>query len=282
MTTTGLAASALLLPSLSFAAAPKKVGIQLWSLRDLLPSAVKGTLAQVAKAGFKQVETYGYSINDKFWGLTPNELKALLSANGLTAPSGHYGLGSFLFDGNTDEVKAAIDAAKTLGSSYVTVPYLVDSIRQNADDYKKIAAKINIAAELAAKAGLRVAYHNHDFEFEKHGGVTGYDILLKETDKKLVDFELDLYWAVRAGLDPLQLFKENPGRFTMWHVKDMDKANHDLNAVIGQGTIDFKRIFKAAKLSGMKYFFVEHESNYIPNPIDSVRLSCAYIKKNLI
>ncbi|UYQ91198.1 TIM barrel protein [Chitinophaga horti] len=285
LATAGVAASALLLPSFASAGSgkrAKKVGIQLWSLRDVLPGNVKGTIADVAKAGFSQVETFGYSIQDKYWGLSPKELKATLSANGLTAPSGHYGLGSFLFDGKTEEVKSAIEAANILGSEYITVPYLVDSLRSNADDYKKIAEKINIAAELAAKSGLRVAYHNHDFEFQKHGDVTGYDILLKDTDRKLVDFELDLYWVVRAGHDPIQMFKDHPGRFTMWHVKDMDKANPDFNAVIGQGKIDFKTIFKSAKLSGMKHFFVEHESNYIPNPLESVRQSCAYIKKNLI
>ena len=131
-------------------------------------------------------------------------------------------------------------------------------------------------------AGLRLAYHNHDFEFQKQGETTGYQILLNETDKKLVDFELDLYWVVRSGNDPLKLFKENPGRFTMWHVKDMDKTNPALNAEVGTGSIDWKPIFAAAKLSGMKYFFVEHETNYKPNPIESVAASCDYIKKNIL
>ncbi|MBT2563448.1 sugar phosphate isomerase/epimerase [Pedobacter sp. ISL-68] len=277
------AAAALLVPSFACVASDKKsVGLQLYSLRDELPKDVKGTIAKVAKAGFKEVETYGFSIKDQFWGLTPAEFKKLLDDNGLTAPSGHYGLGSYLTDGNTEELKAAIAAAKVLGSEYVTIPWLDESIRKSADDYKKIAVKINEAGKLAKEAGIRLAYHNHNFEFEKQGDTTGYEILLKGTDKNLVDFELDLYWVVRSGNDPIKLFKENPGRFTMWHVKDMDKANPALNAEVGTGSINFKPIFADAKLSGMKHFFIEHETNYKPNPMESVAASCAYIKKEII
>ncbi|SDG92887.1 Tat (twin-arginine translocation) pathway signal sequence [Pedobacter terrae] len=277
------AAAALLVPSFVFAADNKRVvGLQLYSLRDELPKDVKGTIAKIAKTGFKEVETYGFSIKDQFWGLTPKEFKALLDANGLKAPSGHYGLGTYLSDGNTTELKAAIAAAKVLKSEYVTIPWLEANIRKNAADYKKIAARINEAGKMCRAAGIRLAYHNHNFEFEKQGDTTGYEILLKGTDKKLVDFELDLYWVVRSGHDPIKLFKENPGRFTMWHVKDMDKANPALNAEVGTGSINFKPIFAQAKLSGMKHFFVEHETNYKPNPMESVAASCAYIKKAII
>lgn len=277
------AAAALFVPSFVFAADNKRVvGLQLYSLRDVLPKDVKGTIAKIAKAGFKEVETYGFSIKDQFWGLTPKEFKALLDANGLKAPSGHYGLGTYLSDGNTTELKAAIAAAKVLKSEYVTIPWLEANIRKNAADYKKIAARINEAGKMCKAAGIRLAYHNHNFEFEKQGDTTGYEILLKGTDKKLVDFELDLYWVVRSGHDPIKLFKENPGRFTMWHVKDMDKTNPALNAEVGTGSINFKPIFAQAKLSGMKHFFVEHETNYKPNPMESVAASCAYIKKEII
>lgn len=277
------AAAALLVPSFACMSNDKKaIGLQLYSLRDELPKDLKGTIEKVAKAGFKEVETYGFSIKDQFWGLKPEEFKKLLDDNGLTSPSGHFGLGTFLTDGNTDELKAAIAAAKVLGSEYITIPWLDESIRKTADDYKKIALKINEAGKLCKEAGIRIAYHNHNFEFDKQGDTTGYEILLKNTDKDLVDFELDLYWVVRSGNDPIKLFTENPGRFTMWHVKDMDKKDPALNAEVGTGAIDFKPIFADAKLSGMKHFFVEHETNYKPNPIESVAASCAYIQKNLI
>ncbi|MCZ4224607.1 sugar phosphate isomerase/epimerase family protein [Pedobacter rhodius] len=276
------AAAAFLIPSFAFAADKKVVGLQLYSLREDLPKDVKGVLEKVGKAGFKEVETYGFSIKDQFWGLTPAEFKQVLDANGLKAVSGHYGLGSYLVDDNTDELKAAIAAAKVLGSEYVTIPWLSPDLRKTAEDYKKLVIKINKAGQMCKDAGIRLAYHNHDFEFEKHGDTTGYEILLKGTDKSLVDFELDLYWVVRSGKDPIALFKENPGRFTMWHVKDMDKTKKEWNTEVGQGSINFKSIFAAAKLSGMKHFFVEHETNYKPNPIESVKISCDYIKKELI
>ncbi|KQR68177.1 xylose isomerase [Pedobacter sp. Leaf176] len=273
------AAAAFLMPSFAFAAEKRVVGLQLYTLREELPKDVKGVLEKVAKAGFKEVETYGFSIKDQFWGFTPAEFKKILDANGLKAVSGHY---SYLLEDNTGELKAAVDAAKVLGSDYVTVPWLDQSVRKNADDYKKLVGKINKAGQMCKDAGIRIAYHNHDFEFEKLGDTTGYEILLNGTDKSMVDFELDLYWVVRSGHDPIKLFKENPGRFTMWHVKDMDKTKKEWNTEVGKGAIDFKTIFASAKLSGMKHFFVEHETNYNPNPLESIAVSCAYIKKELI
>ncbi|KQN32512.1 xylose isomerase [Pedobacter sp. Leaf41] len=275
-------ATVILAPSIGCVAQKKAVGLQLYSLRAELPKDVKGTIEKVAKAGFTEVELYGFSIKDQFWGMNPIEFKKLLDANGLKAPSGHYGLGSYLTDGNTAELEEAIVAAKILGSEYVTIPWLDQSIRKTADDYKKIAAKINVAGKMCKDAGLRLAYHNHDFEFQKLGETTGYQILLNETDKNLVDFELDLYWVVRSGNDPIKLFTDNPGRFTMWHVKDMDKTNPALNTEVGSGSINWKPIFADAKLSGMKHFFVEHETNYKPNPMESVAASCAYLKKNIL
>jgi sugar phosphate isomerase/epimerase len=280
---TSLAATAVLaLPSLAFTMDKKEIGLQLYTLRDELPKDVKSTLAKVAEAGFTTVETYGFSIKDQFWGLSPIELKKILDENGLKAVSGHYNLGSFLANGNTTELKAAIEAAKILKSEYLTIPWVDEPFRKNIADYKVIATRLNEAAKMCQKAGLKLAYHNHDFEFQKHDGVTGYEILLKETDKDLVYFELDLYWVVRSGNDPIQLFKENSGRFKMWHVKDMDKLNPALNTEIGSGSIEFKNIFKEAKQSGMKHFFVEQENNYNPNPFDSIKISCDFISKKLL
>lgn len=271
-----------LAPSLAFSSKNKNIGLQLYTLRDSFPSNVKMVLEQVAKAGFKEVETYGFSLKNGFFGTSAKEFKTILSDNGLKSPSGHYDLGTFIKDGNSDVLKKTIEAANILGNQYVTIPWLEESLRKSADDYKKIALKINQAAEICKESGLKLAYHNHAFEFTSFEGTTGYDILLGETDKKLVDFELDLYWVVRSGNDPLQLFKKNPGRFSMWHVKDMDQNNPDRNTEIGNGSIDFKSIFAEAKLSGVKHFFVEQETNYVPNPIESVKTSYQYVSKLLI
>lgn len=275
-------AAVLAMPSLAFSTNKKEIGLQLYTLRDELPKDVKSTLEKVALAGYKNVETYGFSIKDQFWGLSPIELKKILDANGLKAVSGHYNLGSYLYDGNTTEIPAAIEAAKILKSEYLTIPWVDEPYRRNIEDYKKIAARLNEVGKMCADAGLKLAYHNHDFEFQKHDGITGYEILLKETDKNLVHFELDLYWVVRSGNDPLTLFKENQGRFVMWHVKDMDKNNPALNTEIGSGSIDFKVIFKEAKQSGLKYFFVEQENNYKGDAFESIQTSSNFIAKKLI
>ena len=276
------AVTVLALPSLAFSMDKKEIGLQLYTLREELPKNVKAVLEKVAASGYTNVETYGFSIKDQFWGLSPFELKKILDENNLKAVSGHYNLGSFLYDGNTTELIASIEAAKALKSEFLTVPWVDEPFRKNLEDYKKIASRLNQAAKMCADSGLKFAYHNHDFEFQKHDGVTGYEILLNETDKNLVCFELDLYWVVRSGNDPLQLFKENPSRFKMWHVKDMDKQNQALNTEVGSGSIDFKPFFAAAKQAGMVDFFVEQENNFAVNSFQSIKTSCDFISKKLI
>jgi sugar phosphate isomerase/epimerase len=278
----GIAAAAgLLLPSFACVKPSKVVGLQLYSLRDVLPQDPRGVIAKVAAAGYKEVETYGYSVQNKFWGLDPMAFKNLLTENGLTAPSGHYGIDSYIQGGSDDELKTFIAAANAIGSSYVTVPYLGDALRKNADDYKKVAAKLNQAGALCKASGLKIAYHNHDFELKSWGDTTGLDIMLKETDPKLVDFELDIYWVVRSGKDPVKMFETYPGRFTMWHVKDMDKANNEKNIEVGSGTIDYKNIFKYAKTAGLKHAIMEQE-NFDMEPFASIKKSQDYIKNELL
>lgn len=279
---TSLAATAVLAsPSFAFSMNKKEIGLQLYTLREELPKDVKSTLEKVAAAGFTTVETYGFSIKDQFWGFSPTELKKILDDNKLKAVSGHYNLGSFLYDGNTAELIASIEAAKILKSEFLTVPWVDEPFRKNIEDYKKIASRLNQAAKMCANAGLKLAYHNHDFEFQKHNGITGYEILLNETDKNLVYFELDLYWVVFSGNDPLQLFRDNPGRFKMWHVKDRDKLNNSLNTEVGSGSIDFKPFFAAAKQSGMVHFFVEQENNFAHISFESIKASCDFVLKEL-
>jgi len=278
------AAGAMILPSFacSALAAPKrKIGLQLYSMRELLPKDVRGTIAKIAEAGYNEVETYGYSVKDKFWGLDPKSFKALLDQHGLTAPSGHYGMDPFIQTGDQEALKSYIEAAKIVGGEYITVPYLGDDLRKTQDDWKKVAGRLNEASAICKAGGLKLAYHNHNFEFVKFGETTGYDILLKETDPNAVKFELDLYWVVRSGNDPVKLFTDHPGRFPMWHVKDMDKANNTINTEVGSGTIDFKKIYENAKLAGLEHLIVEQE-NFALDPYVSIKQSADYIKKNII
>jgi sugar phosphate isomerase/epimerase len=276
-----LSAGLMMAPSLLYSKQNSAVGLQLYSLREYIGKDVKGVIGKVAKAGYKEVETYGYSKENGFWGMQPKAFSELLKANKLTAPSGHFGLDPYIAEGKDDLLKSYIDAARAIGQKYIVVPYLGVPLRQNASDYQRVAERLNTAAEECKKANLQLAYHNHDFEFEQHGDNTGLGILLKETDPDLVKFELDLYWVVRAGKDPVELFQQHPGRFVMWHVKDMGKADPTKNTEVGSGSIDFKKIFDNAKLSGVQHIIVEQE-NFDMDPYKSITQSINYVKNNLL
>ena len=262
--------------------ANKSIGLQLYSLRSVIGKDITSIIEKVAAIGYKEVETYGYSAKGGFWGLDAKAFASLLKKNGIKSPSGHFDMGEFMSGKSSDDLKSYIEAANILGSEYVTVPWLGVDIRKTGDDFKKIAQKLNEAATLCKSSGLKLAYHNHDFELAKVGNTTGLEIMLNETDKNLVDFEMDLYWIVRAGFDPIALFKAHPKRFTMWHIKDMDSKNKALNTEVGQGSVDFKAIFAEAKLSGVKHYFVEHETNYKPNELGSIKTSFDYVNTTLL
>lgn len=265
-----------------------KIGIGLFTLREQLTADVKATIAHVAKIGYNQVETYyGYPGKYEvkgFWGLEAKDFNMLLKNNSLTCPSGHYNTTEFLSTGDEKILKSHIEVANSVGQKYFVIPALPTDIRTNGtlDDYKRMAARFNIAGELCKKAGLKLAYHNHNFEFKDQGnGITGYDILLKETDAKLVGFELDIFWAVNAGLNPVDMFKKNPGRYKMFHVKDMDKQDKAVFAEVGSGRIDFKSIFAEAKMAGLDYIFTEQDL-IKKDPYESITESYNYVKNNLI
>jgi sugar phosphate isomerase/epimerase len=267
---------------------PTKVGIQLYTLRDQLAKDVKGTISKVAEIGYRQAETFyrpGDDTAKSFWGLDAKAFKSLLSVNDLSSPSGHYNVNEFLSkDGNDEILKRRIETAATLGQKYFVIPSLPSGIRKagTMDNYKEIAAKFNHAAELCKKHHLKLAYHNHNFEFKDLGkGTTGYDVLLNETDASMANFELDLFWAVNAGLNPLKMFRLHPGRFKMWHVKDMDKTDRNAFTEVGTGSIDFKTIFRNAQISGLEYLFVEQDV-IKAEPYQSITKSIDYIKKDLL
>ncbi|MDT3401981.1 sugar phosphate isomerase/epimerase family protein [Mucilaginibacter terrae] len=276
-----ISAGLALAPQLLMAKTNKVAGLQLYTLRAQLPTDVKGVIAKVAQAGYKEVEVYGYSKEKGFWGLSPVEFKALLTQHGLTSPSGHYGMDQLLETGSMQEVDDAIAAAKVLGHTYVTMPYINIKFRKTAVDIKKIVEKVNLAAAHIKKAGLKMAYHNHDFELMPVEGVTLYEELLKGTKPNLVDFEMDLYWVVRAGNDPVKWFEKYPGRFTMVHVKDMDKQDNKLNTEVGSGSINFKQIFAKAKLAGVKHYIVEQE-NFKIDPYLSIAQSNKFLLDKLL
>jgi sugar phosphate isomerase/epimerase len=276
-----LSAGLMIAPQLLSAKGTKVVGLQLYSLRDQLPKDVKGVIAKVAAAGYKEVETFGYSKHNGFWGLDAKAFSSLLKANGLKTPSGHFGLDEYFVHGKTTDLESYIDAANATGMTYVIVPSINGEVLKSADQFKEVAEKLNKAAEMCKKSGLQLGYHNHNFEWKPIDGTTFYDTILKETDPKLVHMEMDIFWVVRAGQDPVKLFKQHPGRFALCHIKDRDKKQTDLNTEIGKGSIDFKTILSHAKLAGLKHFIVEQENYINIDPFVSIAESAAYVKNVL-
>jgi sugar phosphate isomerase/epimerase len=277
---TGIAAAGTLLSADVLASNynKKTIGLQLYSLRDEIPgSSIEAVLKKMAAIGYNSVEFYGYNTKDAYFKKSAKEIAAILKANKMISPSGHYDLK--LFNNDTQQV---IDASLEVGHQYIVIPWLAEELRTSLDKYKALAEKINNIALQCKQNNIKLAYHNHDFEFKKmEGDVCGYDIMLKETDKTLVDFELDLFWVASAGHDAVEMFKQNPGRFKMWHVKDMDKTDSKKQTEVGSGSIDFKPIFAQAKLSGLEYFYVEQENLPVPGDAN-IKKSYDFIKKNLI
>lgn len=254
------------------AVADKGVGLQIYTLRDTIFKDPKGVLKQVADFGYKKLETFAYK-DGSIFGMPFSDFGKYINDLGMKVTSGHYGLDQ----AKSDAWEKAVTDAKSIGQDYLVVPYLQEPDRKTIDDYKKVCEALNKAGEVVKKNGLKFGYHNHAFEFQTLEGQMPYDVMLKELDPKLVDMEMDIFWVVNAGQDPVKYFDKHPGRFTQWHVKDMDKNDKMRNADVGTGTIDWKNIFANAKKSGMKHFYVEQET-YPGAPIDSVGQSIKYLK----
>ncbi|MGE0883315.1 MAG: sugar phosphate isomerase/epimerase family protein [Blastocatellales bacterium] len=244
-----------------------KIGVQLYTVRSEMAKDFDGSLKKIAELGFKQVEFAGY------YNRTPQQVKALLDQLGLEAPSAHVPLNDL-----RSKLPQAIEAAKTIGHRYIVCPWLAPEDRKTMDQYKELAATLNKAGEASKKAGIQLAYHNHDFEFMTMDGKLPYDILLGETDKNLVKMELDLYWVAKAKQNALSWMTKNPGRFVAFHVKDMDATPRQFFAEVGRGTINFKEIFAQSKKAGVDLFIVEQDQ--CPgSPFDSLKISIDYLKK---
>lgn len=282
------------------------VGIQLYTLSDLMTSDPKGTLQKVAAIGYRELEgaatAHGY-----YYGYTPRQLASMATDMGMHWRSQHV-LGApvdkakmeanikKLNNGDTAKARQMMDRFKfmssipTLENDYQRlvdeaaeggISYLVcASIPVDTLDAIKTAADVfGKAGEACKKAGIQFAYHNHTTEFDQVDGHRPFDYILSNTDKDLVKMELDLAWATRAGQDPVALFASHPGRFPLWHVKDLDKETK-MPAEVGTGIVDFKRIFADASTSGMKYFFVEQDG--APQPLQNVTHSFNYLKSQII
>ena len=248
------------------------IGLQLYTLRDTIMKDPKGVLKSVSEFGYKKLETFAYG-DGAIFGMPIREFNEYVKGLGMKVTSGHYGLDL----AKSDTWEKAVMDARSIDQKYMVVPYINEPERKSIDDYKRICASLNKAGEIARKNGVKFGYHNHAFEFDTLDGQIPFDVMLAELDPKNVSMEMDIYWVVNAGKDPLKYFEKYPGRFTQWHVKDMDKTDKNRNADIGSGAIDWKPIFAKARQSGMKHFYVEQES-YPGAPIDSVAASIKYLK----
>lgn len=222
------------------------IGLQLYTVRGLMADDLAATLQLVADVGYREVEFAGY------FGLPPGKLRGLLIDAGLRAPSAHIGYDQF-----AQSVGHVIEHALAMGHHFVVVPAVPDIARATLDDYLRHADNFNRWAEACRAAGLRFAYHNHEFEFDRIDGEVPYDILLSRTDADNVEMELDLAWARGGNADPIGYFRAWPGRFPLCHVKDYDDTRGEVD--IGEGDVPFESIFDHAQEAGLQHAFVERD-----------------------
>jgi sugar phosphate isomerase/epimerase len=280
-TATTVTAATLLTSRLGWAAADhkiEKVGVQLYSVRDLMKDDFDGTIAKVAKIGYKEVEFAGY------FGHTGQQVRAVCDKNGLSPVSTHV-----QYDELDDKFPSVVETSKTIGLKYIVCPWIPEELRKSPDIWKQAAEKFNRCGEQSKKAGMQFTYHNHWFEFLPVEGKLPYDSLLKDCDANLVKMELDLCWITAAGGDPVKYFNAYPGRFPLVHVKDLKTLPHitaggaqnygdtvDLTEV-GSGLIDWKKLLAQSEKAGIKHYIVEHD--HPKQPFDSIAKSYEYLKK---
>ena len=237
------------------------IGLQLYSLRTEMAEDFEGTLGRLADLGFKEMEFAGY------FHKSPAEVRRILDGFGMTSPAAHIQLSAI-----RENLEHEIETAATIGQKYIVVPSIPANER-SIDDYQRHADLLNRAGEACKTVGIQMGYHNHNFEFEQQAGKTGYDTLLNSTEPVLVTMEMDLFWIVDAGEDPIPYFEKHPGRFAMLHVKD--RAGDGSMVDVGRGEINFAELFSYADVAGFEHYFIEHD-----NPDDGIN-SIAYSYNSL-
>lgn len=249
----------------------KKFGIQLYTLRDVVPKDPKGVLKQLASFGYTQIESYEGQ-QGMFWGMSNTEFKKYLDDLGMSIVSSHC-------DMNKDFEKKAAEAG-AIGMKYLICPWL--GPQKSLDDYKRHADEFNKRGEICKKNGIRFAYHNHDYSFKAMNGQLPQDVMMNATDASLVDYELDMYWVVAAGEDIENWVKKYPNRFRLCHVKDRSKTpgpDNGKNSVdLGTGSIDWSKILNTAKANGMEYFIVEQEAYPNGTSLEASKVNAEYMK----
>jgi sugar phosphate isomerase/epimerase len=241
-------------------------GVQLFTMRLILPNDFMGVFDRLAAIGYREVEFAGYH------GRSPATVRGALDAAGLTSPSAHFSIEDL--EANTE---AAIEAAGAIGHRYLVIGSLPEDRRRTLDAYRRTADTLNSLGARLRAAGLRLAFHNHDVEFAAMDGTTGYDVLLRETDRDNVTFELDMYWITRAGRDPLEYIDRHSGRFPLWHLKDTDGPPDHTMREVGSGVISWDALLRSAERAGLEQAYVEHDE--AGDPLRSVETSWRYLAR---
>ena len=260
------------------------MGLQLYTVRDPMAKAPVETLKRIASLGYRNLETFGFDAERvAYYGMPAAQFRQRLDELGLRTTSGHYDLFKYL-EAPLPELQAhvarCIEGARALGQRYITWPWLAPEQR-TPRHYALLVERLNLVGEQLKPAGLLTAYHNHDFDFFPVDGATGYDLVMRDTDPSLVKLQLDLYWVAHSSSrSPREWFALQPGRFTMWHLKDMDRKTRDYTE-LGNGSIDYTRILSEAKLAGLEEYFVEQGDNFAVDPLQSIATSAAYVKRYL-
>ncbi|MEO9894700.1 sugar phosphate isomerase/epimerase [Aurantibacter sp.] len=259
-------ASALILPSCGFTSdTTEKYGVQLYTFRDAMAKDALATLKQIASIGIEEIES-ARSPKGHYYGLSPRDMKKACEDLGMSLKSGHVAL-----DNNFQKT---MEEAVASGQPYLICSSL-PSKGQTIDNYKKVAEAFNKAGEKCKKLGLKFGYHNHEYEFESKNGKVLYDVLMDNTDPDLVHMELDLGWVVVAKKNPLDYFKKYPGRFPLWHLKDMNMTKEE-STEFGKGGLDIKKMLRHKKASGVKHIFIEQEE-YTSTPFESMQDNMTYL-----
>ncbi|MEO6290540.1 MAG: sugar phosphate isomerase/epimerase [Ginsengibacter sp.] len=251
-------------------------GLQLYTLRDIIGNDPKGILKQVADMGYKQIEGYEDGKMGIYWGMSNTEFKSYLDQLGMQMISTHCNI-------NKDFEKKA-DEAAAIGMKYLICPGLGDEAAMDASAWKKAADLFNEKGAICKKAGMGFAYHNHDGSFTQlDSGTTGQKILMDNTDPSLVDYEMDIYWVVTGGQDPITWFQKYPGRFKLCHIKDREKgaplSDREASVDVGTGGIDFAKVLAIGKDKGLEYYIVEQEKYVNTTPLQAAKTDADYLKK---
>ena len=264
------------------------IGLQLYTIRDAMAKDVPGSLKKVAGMGYKYLELAKYE-NRKFYGMEPKEFGKLVSDLGMEILSSHTQV-----EGNgivTEYAKKIAEDHAKLGVKYCIQPFVAEELRKTVASYQKMVAEWNKVGEITKASGIQFGYHNHNFEFDKvEGKVSYFDIFLTELDKNLVTMELDLFWAAKAGQNPVELFKKYPGRFQLFHMKDM-YISQDPSfttsgisdfAPVGAGLINFREILAAKDIAGLKYMIVEQDKSREDRIFDDIETSIRNLKTKIL